>query len=91
VGSEPFRVAGYRAQAESAVLLHNGRPNGRPVLPLAAGPTVYVEGLPAEKAARLGQVVTDPAAADVAVVRVPAPFDPRDDLFLEGFFHQGDH
>jgi beta-glucosidase len=89
VGSEPFRVAGHRAQAESVVLLHNDGPVGRPVLPLAAGLTVYVEGLPAEEAARLGQVVTDPAAADVAVVRVPAPFDPRDDLFLEGFFHQG--
>ena len=25
----------------------------------------------------------------MAVVRLPAPFDPRDDLFLEGFFHQG--
>ena len=32
---------------------------------------------------------TDPADADVAVVRLPAPFEPRDDLFLEGFFHQG--
>ena len=89
VGAERFRAAGHRAQAESVVLLHHGAPDGRPVLPLADGQRVYVEGLPAGEAARLGEVVEDPAAADVAVVRVPAPFDPRDDLFLEAFFHQG--
>ena len=89
VGSEPFRAAGHRAQAESVVLLHNGRLDGRPVLPLAGIRAVYVEGLPAEEVARLGQVVADPAAADIAVVRVEAPFDPRDDLFLEAVFHQG--
>ena len=89
VGSEPFRATGHRAQAESVVLLHNEGPDGRPVLPLANSQTVYVEGIPAEEAARLGQVVADPAAADVAVVRLPAPFDPRDDLFLEAVFHQG--
>jgi beta-glucosidase len=89
LGAEPFRAAGHRAQAESVVLLHNGRVGGRPVLPLADGVRIYVEGLPADEAARLGQVVDDPAEADVALVRVPAPFDPRDDLFLEAVFHQG--
>ena len=89
VGAERFRVTGHRAQAESVVLLHNGAPHGRPVLPLASGQRVYVEGLPVAEAARLGQVVEDPTDADLAVVRVPAPFDPRDDLFLEAFFHQG--
>jgi beta-glucosidase len=89
VGSEPFRVAGHRAQAESVMLLYTDAPDGRPVLPFAAGQTVYVEGLPAEAAAQLGEVVADPKTANVAVVRMPAPFDPHDDLFLEGFFHQG--
>ncbi len=89
VGSGAFRAAGHRAQAESVVLLHNDGPDSRPLLPLAAGRAVYVEGLTVAEAARLGEVVDDPAAADVAVVRVPAPFDPRNDLFLEEVFHQG--
>jgi hypothetical protein len=89
LGRADFVQAGRRAQAESMVLLHNTTVDGVPTLPLTTPLAVYAEGLPAEEAARLGQVVTDPAEADVAVVRLPAPFDPRDDLFLEGFFHQG--
>ena len=85
VGNPEFRAQGRRAQAESMALLKN---DGG-LLPRAPGGKVYVEGLPAEVAGRLGDVVTDPADADVAVVRLPAPFDPRDDLFLEAFFHQG--
>jgi beta-glucosidase len=89
VGRADFRTAGRRAQAESTVLLHNAEVDGVPLLPLAAGGTVYVEGVAEEDAARLGEVVADPATADVAVIRLPPPYDPRDDLFLEGFFHQG--
>jgi beta-glucosidase len=89
VGRDDFVRAGLRAQAESMVLLHNATVDGVPTLPLTTPLAVYVEGVPAEEAARLGEVVSDPADADVAVVRLPAPFDPRDDLFLEGFFHQG--
>jgi beta-glucosidase len=89
LGRADFVQAGRRAQAESMVLLHNTTVDGVPTLPLTTPLAVYAEGLPSEEAARLGQVVTDPAEADVAVVRLPAPFDPRDDLFLEGFFHQG--
>lgn len=60
------------------------------VLPLPAGERrVYVEGLTAAAASRLGTVVADPAEADLAVVRLAEPFDPRDDLLLESFFHQG--
>ena len=89
VGRDDFVAAGRRAQAESMVLLHNSTVDGVPTLPLTTPLAVYAEGLSPEEAARLGEVVTDPADADVAVVRLPAPFDPRDDLFLEGFFHQG--
>ena len=72
------------------VLLRNEAVDDRPALPLAGDDLkVYAEGLTAEEAARLGEVVEDPADADVAVVRVPAPYEPRDDLFLESFFHQG--
>ena len=30
-----------------------------------------------------------PDQADVALIRLQAPFEPRDDLFLEAWFHQG--
>jgi beta-glucosidase len=89
VGRSDFRAAGHRAQAESMVLLRNEPATDTPILPLRKGLTVYVEGVDGTEAARLGQVVDRPQDADVAVVRLPPPFDPRDDLFLEGFFHQG--
>jgi beta-glucosidase len=89
LGRADFRRAGHRAQAESMVLLRNEPVDGAAALPLRPGLKVYVEGLPAEDAQRLGEIVEDPAAADLAVIRLSAPFDIRDDLFLEGFFHQG--
>ena len=88
VGRADFRAAGRRAQSESVVLL--ARPaDGPAALPLRPGLRLYVEGWSTDVASRLGAVVDDPADADVAVVRLPAPFEPRDDLFLEAFFHQG--
>lgn len=89
LGRADFRQAGHRAQTESMVLLRNEPVDGAAVLPLRPGKKVYTEGIPVEDADRLGEIVDDPATADVAVVRLPAPFDIRDDLFLEGFFHQG--
>ena len=89
LGRADFRQAGHRAQTESMVLLRNEPVDGAAMLPLRAGLTVYIEGLPAEDADRLGEITDDPAAADVAVVRLAAPFDIRDDLFLEAHFHQG--
>lgn len=89
VGRAAYRRAGHQAQAESMVLLRNESVDGVPTLPLTRPLKVYVEGIPEPDAARLGKIVTDPAAADVVVVRLPAPFDARDDLFLERAFHQG--
>lgn len=42
-----------------------------------------------EQVARLGEQVGRPEDADLAVVRLQAPFEPRSDLFLEAWFHQG--
>jgi beta-glucosidase len=90
VGRADFRDAGYAAQARSVTVLQNGAVDGgAPVLPFATGRRVYVENLSAEAAAQLGEVVERPEDADVAVVRLPAPFEPRSDLFLESWFHQG--
>ncbi|MGO1977830.1 glycoside hydrolase family 3 protein [Brachybacterium tyrofermentans] len=89
VGSEESRRQGHEAQAGSVVVLHD---DGH-VLPLhtVRGSTrIYAEGLPADVIAQLGEQVATPAEADVALLRIGAPFQPRDDLFLESWFHQGD-
>ncbi|WP_323095827.1 glycoside hydrolase family 3 protein [Intrasporangium sp. YIM S08009] len=100
VGRQDFRDLGRAVQARSVTLLQNGAPAGAraagssvtcadATLPLRDGLNVYVENVSPEAAARLGTVVDRPEDADVAVVRVTAPFDPRSDLFLESWFHQG--
>ncbi|GEB46429.1 beta-glucosidase [Microbacterium testaceum] len=85
VGNPEFRALGERAQARSlTVLVNEGS-----TLPLRPTGSVYVEGFRADDVAELGRVVSDPAEADLALVRIGAPFEPRDDLFLEAWFHQG--
>lgn len=85
VGNAEFRALGERAQARSLTVLVNEDH----VLPLRPAGTVYVEGFRADDVAELGRVVAEPADADLAIVRIGAPFEPRDDLFLEAWFHQG--
>ena len=50
---------------------------------------MYVEGADPAVVGRYGTVVDRPEDADVALVRLMAPFEPRSDLFLESWFHQG--
>lgn len=85
VGAPPFRHAGSRAQSESLVVLKD---RGR--LPLRPGTVVYAPGLGdvALRAAGLVPVaVVDDA--EVAILRLAAPYEPRDHYFLEAMFHQG--
>jgi beta-glucosidase len=100
VGRADFREAGYAAQARSVTVLQNGAPadaraedararGATATLPIRSGLRVYVENVSPEAAGRLGTVVGRPEAADLALVRLMAPFDPRSDLFLESWFHQG--
>src|SRR5699024_4325473 len=86
VGCEEHVAAGLAAQAESVTVLTD--PRG--LLPLdGTARRVYVEGLSAQEAAALGTVVDRPEEADLALVRLQAPFEPRSDLFLESWFHAG--
>ncbi|GAA3635439.1 glycoside hydrolase family 3 N-terminal domain-containing protein [Kineosporia mesophila] len=81
VGRADFREQGFAAQAASTTVLVN---SGR--LPLTPGLRVYSENI------RLTddfEAVAIPEQADVALVRLMAPFEPRNDLFLEAWFHQG--
>jgi beta-glucosidase len=83
VGSAGFRAAGDAAQRASIVLLA-----GPEDLPLSAGSRIYVEGVDADVAAEYGTVVDSPAHADVAIIRLAAPFETRPTTF-ENFFHAG--
>ena len=89
VGSPEHRAAGELAQSRSVCVLENKLSGTRPALPVAPDQRIYVEGIDPTVAGMFGSVVATPDEADVAIVRVAAPFDPRDDLFLESFFHQG--
>lgn len=86
VGNAAFRAAGEAAQRAAITLLTNR--GETPVLPLAQGIKVYVEGIDPAVAARYGTVVDAPEEADVAIVRLHAPFEPRTTMF-ESFFHAG--
>lgn len=89
VGNAESRRAGLEAQSRSVTVLKNGLVNGTPVLPLASGIKVYAEGMDLSVLSRAATPVADPAKADVAIIRIEAPFEARDDLFLESYFHQG--
>ncbi|MDQ0598971.1 hypothetical protein QF037_003316 [Streptomyces canus] len=77
---------------------HGGRPQqpvraltvltNHSLLPLAERPDLYVQGVSGKTAAAYGNVVADPAEADVAVLRLRTPFEPRTGAF-ESYFHAG--
>ena len=90
VGAPAFVAAGARAQRRSIVLLKNGTIVDQPILPLQGRPRIYAENVRPEVVAQYGEPVADPATADVALIRLKAPFEPRDTLPLESFFHAGD-
>ena len=83
VGNEAFMAAGVEAQRASITVLAN---NG--ALPIAAGRRIYAEGISAEALAPYGTAVDSPAEADVAILRLEAPYEQRDTMF-ENFFHAG--
>ena len=69
----------------------SGSPRPSPARQLCqstAGLRVYAEGFDSDAAARLGTLVDDPADADLAVLRLAAPWEERPGLF-ESRFHAG--
>jgi len=92
VGSSAFRAAGLDAQKRSLVLLEN---DGA-LLPLkATGASgalrVYAVGIDTGAVRRAGwTVATDPAQADVAIVRLEAPFETLHPTYMFGSMqHEG--
>ena len=84
-GNPAFRAAGNLAQRKSIVLLKNDG-----ILPLRDRPKIYIENIDDDVAAAYGELVESPADADLAILRLQTPFQPRNDIFLEAFFHAGD-
>ncbi|WP_369262083.1 glycoside hydrolase family 3 protein [Streptomyces sp. R35] len=83
VGASEFTALGEAAQRRSLTVLAN-----RTLLPLAGRPNLYVQGVSEQTAAAYGNVVADPAEADVAVLRLGTPYEQRPGTF-ESFFHAG--
>ena len=84
VGKAEFLAAGAEAQRRAYTLLSNRDQ----ILPLRKGRRLYVEGVSEEVASRYGEVVGSPAEADVALLRLKAPYEPRPGGF-EATFHAG--
>jgi len=87
-GKEAFRQAGELAQRKSIVLLKNGISESNAILPLQNKPKLYVENLALEVAACHGEIVSSPEEAEIAILRLSTPYEPRKG-FLERFFHAG--
>ncbi len=85
IGRADFKQKGELAQRKSLVLLKNGKS----VLPLSGKPKIYIENMNPETAGQYGQVVSDPAQADFAILRLNAPYEKRKG-FLDSLFHAGD-
>jgi beta-glucosidase len=85
VGRPDFTAAGREAQRRSLTLLKN---EGA-LLPLAPGTRVYAPDLSEEAVGEHAVPVPGPAEADVAVLRLRAPYEARSSYFLEDRFHAG--
>jgi beta-glucosidase len=84
VGKPEFVAAGAEAQRRAYTLLTNHDQ----ILPLKRRCRLYLEGVSEEVASRYGDVVSDLADADVALLRLKAPYEPRPGGF-EAMFHAG--
>ncbi|MFF0472781.1 glycoside hydrolase family 3 protein [Streptomyces sp. NPDC004284] len=82
VGRADFTAAGAAAQRRSLTVLTDGP------LPLSGRPKLYVENVDPAAAAAYGEIVTDPADADLAILRLRTPYEDRPNKF-ESFLHSG--
>ncbi|GAA5092190.1 glycoside hydrolase family 3 N-terminal domain-containing protein [Microbacterium yannicii] len=79
---------GMLAQSRSITVLQNGLLGYQEALPLDRPLSAYLRGID-PSALPDGWSVAEPAQADVAIVRLAAPFEPRDHFFLESGMEQG--
>jgi beta-glucosidase len=79
---------GRAAQSRAITVLRNSQLGDAPALPLAGHRRVHLRGVDAA-ALPDGWRATDAPEADLALVRLAAPFEPRDHYFLESDMQQG--
>jgi beta-glucosidase len=90
LGRADFRSAGLRAQQRALTLLSNEPlEDGSPTLPLQRGIKVYSEGTTHDVLAGYATVVSDPTEADVALLRLKAPWEPSGHGGFVDLFHGG--
>jgi beta-glucosidase len=93
-GKQEFFRDGEAAQAKAVVLLEN-KPvpsTGKPLLPVSPNnQKVYLYGIEAKAAQAAGfSVVADPALADFAIIRAPAPYQSEHpNYFFGALLHEG--
>lgn len=87
VGNDKFQAVADLAQRKSIVLLKNKGTDGGKTLPLSSETKIYVENINPVVAAEYGVVVEELADADVAILRVNAPFETGPGFF--SFIHHG--
>ena len=89
-GRADFRAAGRRAQSRSIAVLANriSPATGRVCLPASDGTRLFVQGVDPAVAAAYGEVVSDPAQSDLAILRLSTPYERRPGRF-ESMFHSG--
>ncbi|MDF9277934.1 glycoside hydrolase family 3 N-terminal domain-containing protein [Arthrobacter sp. EH-1B-1] len=85
VGNPQFREEGLKAQSRSVVVLNTSDD----VLPITSSTRVYLEGMSPAAIQSSVTIAKTPLEADLAIVRLDAPYEPRNDLFLEASFHAG--
>lgn len=83
VGQPRFRAAGQAAQRRAITRLADDG-----VIPADHGQRIFVQGVDPAVAAEYGTVVEDAAGADLAVIRLQAPFRDAENGF-EAAFHAG--
>ncbi|GAA1645330.1 glycoside hydrolase family 3 protein [Actinoplanes couchii] len=89
VGSAASRELGLATQAAAYTLLTNAE-DGAARLPLASGLRVYAEGLSQADLGDRATLVGTVDEADVAVLRLSAPYEKRGEpMSVESFFHAG--
>ncbi|MFJ8666288.1 glycoside hydrolase family 3 protein [Streptomyces sp. NPDC093600] len=89
-GNPEFAAAGLAAQSRSITILKDRPDNAtEALLPLDPGARIYMEGVDPAIAARYATVVATPEEAEVAVLRIAAPYDKERTTGFESFFRAG--
>lgn len=85
LGSPLAAAAGMDSQRRAMTLLKNNSQT----LPLQGRPRILVKNLDVQAAARFGEVVEEPGAAEFAILRLDTPWIPVDtpNAFAQGFHH----